>query len=196
MQTLEVDSAVIGSQDLIAERSARILECASLEVIPTIKKLCDEMLIISPTSILILTREPRQVWEDALTQLTRAAPTTTTPAVKWRRLEHGGQIWATPRCLESAVRGNIEIARSMAAKSSIAKTSASIEVGKRLGGNPHSVLEALMLGINEKLGTEWSEAEYAIRLPSSTWAVVPDDEGLPSGRIMVEARTEDEVKRL
>ena len=84
----------------------------------------------------------------------------------------------------------------MAVKGSIAKTSASIEVGKCLGSNPHGVLEALMLAINKKLGAEWSEAEYVIRLSANTWAMVPDDEGLPSGRIMAEARAEDGEKAI
>jgi len=50
--------------------------------------------------------------------------------------------------------------------------------------------------INNKTALQFSQGDYTLHLPAHTWASIPDDDGEPSGRICLEARSRSDVHTL
>ena len=189
-----LSSACIAAQDILNDKGARIMELTSLQALELVKPLCDEVMLISPKTALIQTREPKETWKEVLTQLIRADPSKSVTQIRWRRSEHGGQPWVKPILLDSCAKGNLEKARAVAAKCLASDTRLTIEIGRHMGSEPWLLWEALMKKIGESTGVTLIGLPYRMDPPQGSWVVIPDDDGEPSNRAIVEVREVSQVQ--
>ena len=90
----------IGTEELANDISAKVITLAHITDTAAIEDLASEVLVLSPTEVLVDTAFTQNCWEDHISSIRRIGQHPPVKDVRWRQAKGGG-VWAKPRGLKA-----------------------------------------------------------------------------------------------
>ena len=95
-------TANIGTEELANDLSAKIVTLAHISNAAAIESFTTEVLVLSPTEILIDTARSQKEWESHISALRRIGQLPPIKEVRWRQSK-SGRVWAKPKGLKAGL---------------------------------------------------------------------------------------------
>lgn len=175
--------AIIGQEQLLRTKGARILELTSITAFETFEKLVEEAVVISPTELLIHTAESQQDWEAEMTRALQDDPGVAAIQVRWRRSFQSGRPWARPRVLSEVVHAVTRRAKKPPDRANEEDNCGQVRIQGPLGSQPAALMTKVMQLIGEKAGVQWSPQKSERQLEVNQWRMQFDTAGRPTGAV-------------
>jgi len=188
--------AMVGSQRMITDKSARTLEVGDSNAALEAAHLCDQILMIKPRMALIHTSNTKQCWEDHLSNALRWEPAAAATCIRWRKSEHGGKIFARAQQLEQAKKGSSTMARVSQHRADILECTLEMSFPGAVGARPLDMLQSLAEKAGQVVGLKPAEAEEGEDLEAGEWAPILNHRGDYQGALKMRCRNAGEASAI
>ena len=175
------EGAIIGQEQLLRTKGARIMELTSISAFEAFGKLVEEAIVISPTELLIHTAESQQDREEEMTKILQDDPSMAAIQVRWRRSYQNGRPWARPKVLSDVVQAITRRAKKAPDRANEEDNCGQIRIQGPLGAQPAALLSKVMQLIGEKTGVPWTPQKTERQLAVNQWRMQVDTAGRPTG---------------
>ena len=186
-------STYFGSQSLYTASDAMILEINSSMGLPHFWPLCSQLLVLSPSRVLVLSGASGETWITVLDQLLAQDPGAAATCLRWKP-SRGGRPVATPSATTAALAATRKKAnRKPAALDLLTEVIIRGEVGQEDG----EVMRLLMSHVATSTGIVMTEKTATQPLKHGEFEHVPvEQHGGTGGRVRVLLKDAQEVEKL
>ena len=188
--------ALVGSSNLFADQTTLLCDMGRVSALEAANELVEEVVVLSSSKAIILSRASRGAWEVLLTQKFSEDAESCIKKVRHRPSCQGGRTWAKPLALESQIAAKRVRDQDANAGRQASEPVGLLTIRGPLGAYPEELKNALVLSISERMNISTSRGNPSLSLQPYEWMEVRNGHGDWNGQIRLQLSSWEEMSSL